>query len=118
MGITDQCKPGAILIGGAVSLCLLNLIDRQDNLRGLARESRCLQGHGCSFNRISKIIEQFLLDRRIIVPHDFIILGFIIRNSKVKLVLDQLLGLLGKELRRDIPRHRVPVALLLQLVYR
>lgn len=41
MGITDQCKPGAILIGGAVSLCLLNLIDRQDNLRGLARESRC-----------------------------------------------------------------------------
>ena len=118
MGITDQCKPGAILIGGAIRLCLLDLIDRQDNLRGLTRESRCLQGHGRSLNRISKIVEQLLFDRRIIVPHDFIILGFVIRDSKVKLVLDQLLGLLGKELRRDIPRHRIPVALLLQLVDR
>ena len=103
MRITDQCKPGAILIGGTISLCLLDLIDRQDNLRGLARESRRFQGHGRSFDSISKIVEQLLFYRRIIVPHDFIILGFVIRNSKVKLVLDQLFGLLGKELRRDVP---------------
>ena len=88
MRITDQCKPSAVLIGGAIRLCLLDLIDRQDNLRGLTRESRCLQGHGRSLNRISKIVEQLLFDRRIIVPHDFIILGFVIRDSKVKLVLD------------------------------
>lgn len=118
MGITDQCKPGAILIGGAISLGLLDLIDWQDNLRGLARESRRFQGHGRSFDGISKIVEQLLFDRRIIIVHDLVILRLIIRNGKLQLILNQLLGLLGKELRRDIPRHRVPVAFLLQLVDR
>ena len=115
---TNQCKLSAILISRAVGFILLDLVDRQDNLSRLPGECRCFQCHRRALTGVRKVVQQLLFDRRVIIVHDFIILRLIIRNRKLQLVLNQLFGLLGQELRRDISGHSIPIALFFQLIDR
>ena len=116
MRVANQCKLRAILIGRAVSFGFLDLVQRKNNFRGLARKCRGFQRHGRTITLVRKVEQHLLLDSRVRIVHDLIILSPIICHGKVQLLFDQLFRLLREELRRYALRHIVPVTFPFQLV--